>query len=102
MLKQTWLIAAAIAWLMVLAGFDTRNAVVPRSEILSGGPPKDGIPALLEPRFIDAESATYLKGDDQVLGVYINGEAKAYPINILNWHEAVNDTAGGQPVVATF
>jgi hypothetical protein len=75
---------------------------VPPSEILSGGPPKDGIPALLQPKFVAADQAKYLDGDDQVIGVVIGGVARAYPIKILTWHEAVNDTVGGQTLVATF
>ena len=85
-----------------LTGFDTGNAIVPQEEILSGGPPKDGIPALLEPKFIPAAQADFLKDDDQVYGVAVGNKARAYPVNILNWHEAVNDTLGDQPIVVTF
>ena len=86
----------------VLVGFNLDNAIVAQSEILSGGPPKDGIPALLQPSFLPAEKATYLRESDQVIGVALDGAARAYPINILNWHEAVNDTLAGQPIVVTF
>jgi len=85
-----------------LTGFNTGNAIVPEEEILSGGPPKDGIPAILEPEFIPADKADYLKPDDQVIGVVIGNQARAYPIKILNWHEAVNDTVDDQPLVVTF
>ncbi len=84
------------------AGFNTGNAIVPEDEILSGGPPKDGIPAILEPEFIPADKAGYLEPDDQVIGVAIGNQARAYPIKILNWHEAVNDTVDQQPLVVTF
>ncbi|WP_108650566.1 DUF3179 domain-containing protein [Dongshaea marina] len=80
----------------------TENALVDPNEILSGGPPKDGIPALLKPRFIAPGQARYLKSSDPVVGVTINGQSRAYPIKILNWHEAVNDTLGGEPIVVTF
>jgi hypothetical protein len=86
----------------ILAGFTLDNAIVPKEEILSGGPPKDGIPALLKPKFIQPEKADFLKADDQVIGVRMGDQAKAYPIKILNWHEAVNDTISGSPVVVTF
>jgi hypothetical protein len=83
-------------------GFSMDNAIVPKEKILSGGPPKDGIPALLAPQFINPKQATFLARNDEVIGVTINGESKAYPIKILNWHEAVNDTLGGEAIVVTF
>lgn len=86
----------------ILTGFNTDNAIVPRTEILSGGPPKDGIPAILKPRFVAPDQAAYLAGSDDVIGVRIGNAAKAYPIKILNWHEVVNDTIGGVPVAVTF
>ncbi len=76
---------------------------VPLDEISSGGPGKDGIPSIDEPLFITPEEATLDVGDHEpVVAVDINGEAKAYPINILVWHEIVNDTIGGVPVTVTF
>ena len=91
---------AAVAYL-ILSGFNLENAIVPKSEILSGGPPKDGIPALLNPRFIPAEEAD-VDSDDLVVGVAVNGEARAYPVKILNWHEAVNDEIHQQPILVTY
>jgi hypothetical protein len=64
--------------LLMLAAFNIDNAIVPKEEILSGGPPKDGIPAILKPQFIRPKEAE------------------------LNWHEVVNDTIGGVPIVVTF
>lgn len=86
----------------MITGFNIENAIVPKNEILSGGPPKDGIPAILNPKFIKPEYADYLKPDDSVIGMEIAGESKAYPIKILNWHEVVNDTLGGVPITVTF
>ena len=86
----------------LFTGFNTDNAVVPTKEILSGGPPKDGIPALLEPEFIPGDKAAFLQPGDQVIGLVIGNQARAYPIKILNWHEAVNDTVNRQPLVVTF
>ena len=91
-----------LASLFVLAAFKINNAIVPKDEILSGGPPKDGIPAILNPRFISPGEAGFLKLDDEVTGVRAEGQAKAYPIKILNWHEVVNDTIGAIPIVVTF
>lgn len=71
------------------------------SELLSGGPPKDGIPSIDRPRF-DSRESTPFSDDELILGVVINGEAKAYPYGILNWHEIVNDTVGGLPVTVTY
>ena len=84
-----------------MKGFDLNNAKIPVAEILDGGPPKDGIPAINRPEFIKA-SAAKLPDDARVLGVYVNGIAKAYPINIMNYHEIVNDRFGDRPVVVTY
>lgn len=85
-----------------LNGFDLAGALVPPEDILLGGPPKNGIPAVDRPRFLPAAQAKFLAPDDRVLGMRRNGVAKAYPIAILNWHEIVNDEFGGEPVVVTF
>lgn len=87
---------------LFLMGFSLDNAIVPRSEILSGGPPKDGIPALLEPNLVSAEESEYLNPDDTIIGVVVAGHPRAYPIKILNWHEVVNDSVGDTPFVVTF
>ncbi len=72
-------------------------------QIMSGGPSPDGIPSIDAPEFESVETADgWLESDDVVLGVERNGEAKAYPIRILNWHEIVNDTIGGTPIAATY
>ena len=83
--------------------FDITCHSVPVEEILSGGPPKDGIPALSNPKFVTAsEGDKFLKKHDKVLAVEYNGVAKAYPIRILNWHEVVNDNFNGKPVVVSW
>ncbi len=87
---------------LILTGFNTDNAIVPQQEILSGGPPKDGIPAILKPKIVESSEAAYLEDSDTVIGVKIGNEARAYPIKVLNWHEVVNDTIDGVPVVVTF
>lgn len=72
-------------------GFILEKPLIATSEILRGGPAKDGIPAIDNPIFIAADRADFLKNDDRVLGIKISNIAKAYPIKILNWHEIVND-----------
>ena len=99
---------AALALLLALPAdtadkgwnFETRS--IPLAEIRGGGPPKDGIPALDAPRFVPAERDTFLRPDDRVLGLVHNGEARAYPIRILSWHEIVNDTVGGDPLLVSW
>lgn len=72
-------------------------------EILSGGPPKDGIPALSDPSFLAVGAETRLSGREPVITVEIEGEApRAYPIRYLMWHEIVNDQIGDVPVAVTF
>ena len=76
---------------------------VPYSEILSGGPPKDGIPAIDAPKFVTVEQADeWLEPQEPVLLVQMEDDARAYPVQILMWHEIVNDTIGGRPVTVTF
>ena len=76
---------------------------VPYSEILSGGPPKDGIPAIDQPNFVSIPEANeWLKSMEPVILVEINKEAKAYPLQILTWHEIVNDSLGGVPIIVSF
>jgi hypothetical protein len=60
------------------------------------------IPALDHPRFVSSESATFLQPGDRVVGIRLNSAARAYPIKILNYHEIVNDSIGGEPVVVTY
>ncbi len=86
----------------LVTGFDLSTHSISTKEIRSGGPPKDGIPALSNPVFVKAGHADFLKDNDKVLGVAVKGAAKAYPIKILNWHEAVNDRISGYAILATW
>lgn len=93
-------------------GQDIRNAwprtdfakrIVELSEIESGGPPKDGIPAIDNPRFVSvAQAQSWLKPREPVIALMIGGEARAYPIQILMFHEIVNDSVGGTSIAVTF
>ena len=76
---------------------------VPYDEIFSGGPGKDGIPAIDNPTFVSVgEADEWLADVEPVQIVAIGGEAKAYPLQILMWHEIVNDEVGDKPVSITF
>ena len=82
---------------------DFTKATVDLAEIVSGGPPKDGIPAIDEPRFVGVrEAGRYIDGNEPVAVIRLNGVTKAYPIQILLWHEIVNDEVGGEPVSITY
>ncbi len=72
------------------------------NELLAGGPPPDGIPALDDPKFVKASTATFLEDDEPVLAIEVDGEARAYPIQIMTWHEIVNDTIAGRPVTVSY
>lgn len=102
MLAGLLLAAAASAHAVQKNGFELSGALVPADEVMQGGPPKDGIPAIDRPKFVKAADARFLKPSDRVLGVSRGGIAKAYPVRILNWHEIVNDSFGAQPIVVTF
>jgi len=87
------------------AQFDTdfTRHSVPYSEILSGGPPKDGIPAIDEPEFVSvAEADDWLGPKEPVILVVMDDVARAYPVQILMWHEIVNDEVGEVPVTVTY
>lgn len=80
-----------------------KNASIPLSEIRSGGPPKDGIPAIDRPKFETVTQAgQWLKPREPVVFFERNGDARAYPLQILIWHEIANDTVGGIPATVTF
>lgn len=82
---------------------DFGNALVDLSEIQSGGPPKDGIPPIDDPDFDSVDEAgKWLNPREPVVVLGIRGTTKAYPIQILTWHEIVNDSIAGVPVSVTF
>ncbi len=71
-------------------------------EILSGGPPKDGIPSINKPTFKSTTEIADLTDKEPVVSLTIGTDARAYPIRILIWHEIVNDTVAGAPVTVTY
>ena len=82
---------------------DFSKHTVPYTEILSGGPPKDGIPAIEDPKFSSvAEADQFLEDLEPVIFLQIGDDVRAYPLQILTWHEIVNDVVDGKPVTVTF
>ena len=82
---------------------DFSKSSIDFDELLSGGPGKDGIPAIDDPQFVSiSEADDFLAGQEPVIALELNGDARAYPIQILIWHEITNDTVGGVPVTVTF
>ena len=89
----------------VTAGWNTNwnKHTIEYDDLLSGGPPRDGIPSIDEPHFVLVdEAAGWLADNEPVIALEIDGDARAYPLQILTWHEIVNDVVGGVPVAATF
>ncbi len=108
---------AALAGVVLFASSSTANPEVWRGEwpttdftktsvdfrdIISGGPGKDGIPPIDNPKFKPVSEILHLAPIEPVIGLIVNGEQKAYPLQILMWHEIVNDEIGGVPVSVTF
>ncbi|MGI9352807.1 MAG: DUF3179 domain-containing protein [Rhizobiaceae bacterium] len=81
---------------------EEKNYRIRVEEITWGGVVKDGIPALTNPELLTPEEATYMEPGNLVFGVNINGDARAYPLRILNWHEMFNDVVGGVPVSLAY
>jgi hypothetical protein len=94
--------ANPLRWAMEWPQTDFSRKSIEWGEILSGGPPKDGIPAIDNPRTVPISKATNLTDTEPVIGLVINGRARAYPLRVLTWHEIVNDELGGVPVTVTF
>jgi hypothetical protein len=85
----------------VQAGHDPSLEALADS-VVSGGPGKDGIPSIDQPRYVPASKAGFLDDGDPVFGLEHGGEVRAYPQLVLVWHEIVNDTVGGEPLAVTY
>jgi hypothetical protein len=88
-------------WRLEWPDTDFARHSVPFDEIIPGGPPKDGIPSIDDPAFVPVAEAD-LPASEPVIGLAIEGDARAYPLRILIWHEIVNDVVGGVPVAVTY
>jgi len=84
------------------AGAGLPRPLVNPADIIPGGPPPDGIPAIDHPRFLRPAQVSFLSADEPVLALQIGADARAYPVQILIWHEIVNDTVAGVPVAVTY
>jgi len=82
---------------------NTEKSLIDLNELKKGGPPKDGIPSIDSPEFITAEVArSWIDDKEPVIAVTYQGKARAYPLQVLIWHEIVNDEINGEPILVTF
>ncbi len=84
------------------ASTDFSKRSISWDEITSGGPPKDGIPSLDNPRFIAVKDENSIPDQEPVISLTLNGGSRAYPLRILMWHEIANDTVSGVPIAVTY
>jgi hypothetical protein len=92
---------SSMLWSLSWSNTDFSKMSVDPSEIISGGPRKDGIPSIDDPTFTPAAQVD-IPPTVPVISLQVNGEAKAYPLGILMSHEIVNDRIGGIPVTVTY
>ena len=77
--------------------------IVSPDKLISGGPPKDGIPSIDNPKFVSVSDADeWIQDDELVLAITYKGEKRVYPLQILVWHEIVNDVIAGDPILITY
>lgn len=88
-------------WIKAWPRTDFARSTVPLAEIRPGGPDRDGIPAIDQPRFVAVAEAG-VPDIEPVVSVEVDGDARAYPLRILIWHQIVNDRVGDLPVVVTY
>jgi len=83
-------------------GFDLAGSLVPPEKIIDGGPRRDQIRSVDEPGFVEPGEATWVAPENPVLGVEIDGEARVYPVHVLEFHQIVNDEVGGKPIAVAL
>ncbi len=92
-------------------GFDLSETTLPQDAVVASGMPRDGLMALVEPEMLNIATVEglnqegrgkFLLPTDRVVGLEVNGEARAYPVRFMRWHEVVNDVVGGVPVLVTY
>lgn len=81
---------------------DFSRSLVELDDIISGGPPRDGIPPIDDPMFVPAQEIEDIDGREPVILFPLEGESRAYPLRVLTWHEIVNDEVDGMPVAVTY
>ena len=89
-------------WTSAWPNTDFSKTIIELSSLESGGPPRDGIPPIDHPRFVSVEETSGIADREPVIVLVVNEEVRAYPLQIMIWHEIVNDTVGGVPVTVTF
>jgi hypothetical protein len=90
------------SWSREWKSTDFSRSLIDFDEIRSGGPPKDGIPAIDHPKYVPVSEISDIGELEPVISVVLNGEMRAYPVRILIWHEIANDVLGGVPIAVTF
>jgi hypothetical protein len=85
-----------------LNGFEITRQTVDRDDIVPGGPPRDGIHSIDAPRFVASEQATWVDDTTPVLGVVVKGDARAYPVHVMDYHQIANDVVGDVPLAVTW
>ncbi len=82
---------------------DGTKYIVEPAKIIGGGPPKDGIPSIDDPKFVSLEEADeWIADNELVITVTYKGEVRVYPLQIMVWHEIVNEVIGGDPLLITY
>ena len=77
--------------------------IVDPSKIIGGGPPKDGIPSIDNPKFVSLEEADqWIQDNELVIAIIYKGVKRVYPLQIMVWHEIVNETIAGDPLLITY
>ena len=94
--------ANPLTWGVEWPNTDFSRKSIDFKDIFSGGPPKDGIPSIDRPQFVPVAQVRDLADTEPVIGIIINGDARAYPLRVMTWHEIANDTVGGVPVTVTY
>jgi hypothetical protein len=89
-------------FLSAVGDTDNLKRIIPLEKIVGGGPLKDGIPSIDNPKFVEAKQADFLSDSEIVIGIELDEIAKAYPLQILVWHEIVNDRIGDIPLAVTY
>jgi hypothetical protein len=85
-----------------LQEFDTSNSIINLNDLISGASGRDSIPPLTDPDYVSAIEADFIHDNDLVVGLSIGGQERAYPLNIMNYHEIVNDVLEGTPIAVTW